>query len=216
MTAGGDEVAHWARWHVDYTDPTSPLSQRLRVVISRIHQAVDLLPPGPISLISACAGQGHDVVLALHHHPRAADVAGYLVEWDEHNVTQATAALRAAGLHGITAARADASEVDLYRDMPRADLLLLCGIFGNVSDGDVENTIAHASSLCAPRAFVIWTRHRRAPDLTPRIRGWFGEAGFEERSFESAGENYFSVGMHRLVSQPSRPVPGLKLFTFMR
>lgn len=216
MTEAGQGQTPWATWHEGYADPSSRVSQRLRVVISRIHEAVDLLPPGPISLTSVCAGQGHDVVLALQHHPRAADIAGYLVEWDEYNVTQASAALRAAGLPSVTAVRADASEVDGYRDMPRADLLLLCGIFGNVSDDDVENTIAHASSLCAPRALVIWTRHRRAPDLTPRIRGWFGEAGFEELSFESHRENLFSVGLHRLVGQPSRPLPGLKLFTFLR
>ena len=39
--------------------------------------------------------------------------------------------------------------------------------------------------LCARRASVIWTRHRRRPDLTPRIRAWFHEAGFVERTFES-------------------------------
>jgi hypothetical protein len=216
MTAAGDQGTHWASWHQDYADPTSPLSQRLGVVVSRIHQAVDLLPPGPIRLISACAGQGHEVVLALQHHPRSADVSGYLVEWDEYNVHEASGILRAAGLHGIKAVRADASDVDTYRDMPRADLLLLCGIFGNVSDDDVENTIAHASSLCGPGAFVIWTRHRRAPDLTPRIRDWFGEAGLEEVSFESPGENSFSVGMNRLLSQPLPTVPGLTLFTFLR
>jgi hypothetical protein len=215
MTAG-DDATHWASWHQDYADPTSPLSQRLAVVVNRVQQAVGQLPPGPISIISACAGQGHDVVLALQDHPRAADVTGCLVEWDEHNVHLAAAALRSAGLLGIEAIRADASELNTYRDMPRADLLLLCGIFGNVSDQDVENTIAHASRLCAPGAFVIWTRHRHAPDLTPRIRAWFGQAGFEELSFESPGENAYSVGMNRLVHQPSRSAPGLKLFTFLR
>ena len=215
MAAASDET-NWASWHHDYADPTSPLSQRLRVVVSLVQRAVDLLPPGPISVISACAGQGHDVVLALQGHHRAAEVSGSLVEWDEHNVDQAAAALRSAGLDGIEAIRADASELDTYRDMPRADLLLLCGIFGNVSDEDVENTIVHTPQLCSPGAFVIWTRHRHAPDLTPRIRDWFGEAGFEEVSFESPGENSFSVGMTRLVGNPGRAVPGLKLFTFLR
>jgi hypothetical protein len=181
-----------------------------------MHLALDLLPPGPISLISACAGQGHDVVLALQRHPRAGSVSGYLVEWDEHNVRQAAAALRSAGLDGIEAIRADASETDAYRDMPRADLLLLCGIFGNVSDDDVQNTVHKASQLCSPGAFTIWTRHRRAPDLTPQIREWFGEAGFGEVSFESPGEDSFSVGMNRLAHAPIDYAPGAKLFTFLR
>lgn len=31
---------------------------------------------------------------------------------------------------------------------------------------------------------VIWTRHRRLPDLTPRIRAWFTDAGFDEVAFD--------------------------------
>jgi hypothetical protein len=215
MTAAG-EATHWASWHQDYADPDSPLSQRLGVVVSQIQQALDRLPPEPIRLISVCAGQGNDVVLALRNHPYADKVSGYLVEWDEHNVQQAGNALRSAGLGGIEAIRADASETDTYRDMPRADLLLLCGIFGNVSDDDVHNIIGQASRLCSPGAFVIWTRHRHAPDLTPRIREWFREAGFEEISFESPGENSFSVGMNRLVQLPGTAAAGQKLFTFLR
>ena len=32
---------------------------------------------------------------------------------------------------------------------------------------------------------MIWTRHRREPDLTPQIRAWFTGAGFEELAFGS-------------------------------
>jgi hypothetical protein len=48
-------------------------------------------------LVSACAGQGGDVVGALDGHPRAADVTGRLVEWDEDNVIAAREALLASG-----------------------------------------------------------------------------------------------------------------------
>jgi hypothetical protein len=71
------------------------------------------------------------------------------------------------------------------RRCPPADLLLLCGIFGSVSDADIERTAAAAPALCAPGATVIWTRHRRPPDLTPRIRGWFTDAAFDEVAFEA-------------------------------
>ncbi|HET7901924.1 MAG TPA: hypothetical protein VFL59_12115, partial [Candidatus Nanopelagicales bacterium] len=206
----------WNAWHEQYADPASPLSQRLAVVVSRIQQAVDRVPPGPIRIISVCAGQGHDVVSALQGSPRAADVTGFLVEADGTNVAEAAAALRDARLTGIEAVCADASELDTYRDMPRADVLLLCGIFGNVSDSDVQRTIEHASTLCAPGAFVVWTRHRRAPDLTPRIRGWFDAAGYDEVSFDSPGADSFSVGMHRLRAEPAGPAPDVTLFRFIR
>jgi hypothetical protein len=51
--------------------------------------------------VSACAGQGRDVVGALNGHPRAPDVTGRLVEWDEDNVIAAREALLASGLRGI-------------------------------------------------------------------------------------------------------------------
>ena len=34
---------------------------------------------------------------------------------------------------------------------------------------------------------MIWTRHRREPDLTPQIRDWFPASGFEEIAFDAPG-----------------------------
>ena len=79
----------------------------------------------------------------------------------------------------------DASQPAGFADALPADVLLLCGIFGNVSMADIQRTIAAAPALCAPGATVIWTRHRREPDLTPQIRAWFTAAGFEELAFGS-------------------------------
>jgi hypothetical protein len=41
---------------------------------------------------------------------------------------------------------------------------LLYGIFGNISDADVRTAIEAEPELCAPRADVVWTRHRHEPD----------------------------------------------------
>ena len=62
---------------------------------------------------------------------------------------------------------------------------MLCGIFGNVSDRDIERTIRAAPALCRPGATVIWTRHRRPPDLTAQVRAWFTESGFEDVAFDA-------------------------------
>jgi hypothetical protein len=64
-----------------------------------------------------------------------------------------------------------------------ADLVLVCGVFGNISDDDVKTTVLALPTLCAHGGTVIWTRHRREPDLTGAIRTWFKEAGFVERAF---------------------------------
>jgi hypothetical protein len=212
--AGSAPSSHWWRWHLDYDDPGSDLSRRLAVVQARIRQELAEMPAGPIRLVSACAGQGRDVVGALDGHPRAADVTGRLVEWDPDNVAAARQALLATGLAGIEVEQGDAAVTDIYDGAVPADVLLLCGIFGNVTDEDVENTATNASRLCAPGAVVMWTRHRRPPDLTPAIRRWFEQGGFAELAFDSPGDQSFAVGTHRLGSDPLPFQPGLRLFTF--
>jgi hypothetical protein len=67
---------------------------------------------------------------------------------------------------------------------------------------------------------VIWTRHRRAPDLTPRLREWFAHAGFKEVAFGSPDASGLrSVGVHRLttanvVRSGTPRLPAERLFTF--
>jgi hypothetical protein len=93
---------------------------------------------------------------------------------------------------------------------------MVCGVFGNITDDDVHHTISRLPMLCAPGAAVIWTRHRQPPDLTPTIRSWFSESGFEEVTFDSPGEGAFGVGSHRLVEDPLPLAPAVRLFTFIR
>ena len=174
------------------------------------------LSPRTDRLLSACAGQGHDVVAALRDHPRAGDVVGRLLEADPRNSELARLALADAGHSGIEAVCGDASRTEAYAGIAPADVVLLCGIFGNVTDDDVRTTVQHASMLCARGGQVIWTRHRRAPDVTPRIREWFGDNGFEEVAFDSPGPDRLSVGTHRRLSEPTPLLPGVRLFTFTR
>jgi hypothetical protein len=70
-------------------------------------------------------------------------------------------------------------------------------------------------SLSAPGALVLWTRHRKPPDLTPAIRSWFEAAGFREEAFDSSPDGFMTVGAHRLTGQPAALVPGQRLFSFV-
>ncbi len=211
---------HWARWHEAYDDPSSPLRGRLALVQRRLSEALAAAPPGPVSVVSLCAGQGHDVLGVLPGHPRRADVHAVLVELDPHNAALAAQRAKQADLAGVDVRPADAALVAGYADALPADVLLLCGIFGNVSERDIARTIAAAPALCASGGTVIWTRHRRPPDLTPRLRAWFAEAGFDEVAFDSpAGVGMIGVGMHRLpAGPPTRPgtaaLPSDPLFAF--
>jgi len=122
--------------------------------------------------------------------------------------------MRRAGLHGVEVLPADAGLTDSCAGAVPAEIVVACGIFGNIAGSDIQATVAALPSLCAPGALVVWTRHRRPPDLTPAIRSWFGQAGFGEEAFDTSRDGFMSVGAHRLTGEPAALVPGQRLFTF--
>jgi len=206
----------WAAWHAAYDDPSSPLNARLKRVRSHVSDAIDHAPAGRVGLVSLCAGQGHDVIGVLPHHPRRDDVRAVLVEADVRNAGLARRAAAGQGLSQVEVRQADASLVASFADALPADVLLLCGIFGNVSDRDIRRTVQAASALCRPGATVIWTRHRHPPDLTPQIRAWFTENGFEEIVFDALETSALTgVGVNRLCRAPADSPPSHRLFTFL-
>jgi hypothetical protein len=203
----------WQAWHASYEDPDSELGRRLALVQKQLRAALERAPAGPIRLISVCAGQGHDAIGVLVDHPRRADVSARLVELDAENVELAQGAARAAGLDAVQAVAADASLTDSYAGAVPADVILVCGVFGNLSAQDVASAIEQLGQLCAPHATVIWTRHRRAPDMVPQIREAFERSGFEETAFDDAPP--FGVGVNRLVANPRPLRSGVKMFDFI-
>jgi hypothetical protein len=210
-------VEDWVAWHEAYDDPSSSLSARLRHVRSHLSDAIDQAPAGQVRLVSLCAGQGHDVMGVLPYHSRRDDVRAVLVESDARNAGLARRAAAGQGLSQVEVRQADASLVADFADALPADVLLLCGIFGNVSDRDIERTVRAAPALCRAGATVIWTRHRRPPDVTPQIRAWFAESGFEEIAFDALETSALtSVGVSRLSRAPAAGPPGHRLFTFSR
>jgi hypothetical protein len=203
-------MADWTGWHAQYEDPSSPLSHRLAAVRQQVTLALDRAAPGPLRLLSLCAGKGLDVLPVLATHPCGRDVRGRLVELDP----ELAAAARAAAPPSIEVLTADAGDPTASAGAVPADLLLLCGIFGNVPDEDIQRTVAAVPSLLATGGTVIWTRHRREPDLTPQVRAWFAAAGVAETAFVAAPGTGWAVGAG-VLHAPSTPLDGARrLFTF--
>jgi hypothetical protein len=205
----------WWEWHGPYDDPASPLSERLTIVQRHLRGAFDRCPAGPIRVISMCAGQGRDLLPVLAEHSRRRDVLACLVELDRRNIEWARAAAgRATGVT-IDIRQVDAGFTDAYAGAVPAAIVLACGIFGNITEEDIHRTVSALPTLCAGDATVIWTRHRRPPDLTPTIRQWFGEAGFSEEAFETPDGTFFGVGAERFIGAPRPLEPGRRMFTFV-
>ena len=210
MSAAGRD---WHAWHDAYDDPGSSLTRRLAVVRARIADTLDAAPPGPLRAVSMWAGQGRDLIPVLASHPRGPDVTARLVELDPALAATARRSASDAGLPGVDVVTADASLTDAYAGQVPADLVLACGVFGNISESDIRRTVGCCAQLCATGSITLWTRKRTPPDLVPQICDWFGQEGFELNwlSDPAAG---FGVGVHRFMAPPRQLAAGLRMFSF--
>lgn len=212
-----DDKIDWKAWHAPYDEPGSRLARRLATVQQRLREALDARPPGRIRLVSMCAGEGRDVIPVLASHDRGRDVDALLVELDPRNAAAAEAAARGASLSNVRVLVADAGLTENYADAVPPDIVLACGIFGNISDADIERTVRALPMFCSAGATVLWTRGRwKDNDPTEQIRRWFGESGFEEVAYDAPDEWLYSVGANRYVGTPRALEPGITLFEFFR
>lgn len=203
----------WIAWHAAYDDPESALSKRLDVVVGIIATALDAAPKGDIRIVSLCAGDARDLARAAKAHPRAGDLVGCVVEFDQTLAARAELSLSTI-CPRIDVRCADAGASSSFADALPADLVLLAGIFGNVSDADIQHTIDQIPAMCRAGATVVWTRHRRPPDLTPMIRSWFAEVGCKPGRFESPGSDKFAVGSETYTGETADDPVSPRLFEF--
>jgi hypothetical protein len=208
-------VTDWLRWHAAYDDPGSSLARRLGVVRGRIREALASAPGGAtVRVLSPCAGDGRDVLPELARGGHAA--TAMLVEMDRTRAVGAADRARRLGVDGTLVVVGDAGRTSTFSQALPVDLLLLCGIFANVSEDDIRTTVGAVPGMLRSPGTVIWTRGDSAPDLRPSVRRWFVAAGLEEVGFDG-GTGPFGVGVARLVSplDAAPPLPE-RLFTFRR
>jgi len=207
-------VTDWQEWHGRYDDADSSLSRRLLVVQRRL----DELLRGASHVrrvLSLCAGDARDILPVLARQSPGQRPTVTLVEIDP---MLSAAARRRAADSGVVVNTivGDAGLAATWHDVVPVDLLVLCGIFGNIGAEDIRATINAAPALLTRGGTVLWTRgYFTDEDLRPRIRQWFAEAGFVEIAFDSEPVGY-GVGVSRLaVEAPVTRVPD-RLFSFVR
>lgn len=205
-------------WLEGYDDPASGLPWRLRRVRAAIGAALDRAP-GPVRVLSACAGDGRDVIGTLAGRPDADRVVADLLELHPAIAERARDGARRAGLPQVRVHTADAGRSDSYAGLAPADVVLLVGVFGNIDEGDLRRTIGAAPQLCRPGATLIWTRGRGGTltDLDAEVRAAFAAAGFTELDHGTDEHGHRpAVGVVR-YDGPSVPLaPGRVWFTFRR
>jgi hypothetical protein len=210
------ELRDYRAWHADYDDPTSGLSWRLGTVRGYLRDALDA-KPGPARVVSACAGDGRDIIGVLAGRDDADRVSTTLIEIDAELSATARAAAASGGVDHVDIRTRDAGSTDAYVGAVPADVVLLVGIFGNITDADVERTVRSSPQFCAPGAVLVWSRGLDRYDLNPSIRQWFAESGFVEIDYAvHVGRDHTSAGAMRYEGPPVALEAGRPLFTFVR
>src|SRR5262249_4727487 len=135
----------WHAWHDEYDDPTSSLARRLVEVRSQLSTVLAACE-GTVRLLSLCSGDGRDTIPVLASCER--EVTACLVELDPELSESARRAASAAGVE-VEVRTGDAGEVATFADLLPVDVLMLCGVFGNVDDSDVVRSTAAARLMVA-------------------------------------------------------------------
>jgi hypothetical protein len=208
----------YLRWHDAYDDPDSDLSWRLRQAQGYIRQALDDLQ-GPVTVLSLCAGDGRDVLEVLASRDDSSRVCTTLIELHPFLAQRARTFAAQAGLRCVTVRREDAGNTAAYAGSVPADLVIMMGIFGNISDDDVHRTIETAPQLCRRGATLLWSRSVNGKDHNFSVRIWLTVAGFSEldyQEFDQDEHERAALGSARYDGPPQPFVPGRQLFAFLR
>ncbi len=185
----------WHAWYGAYDDPDSELSRRLAVVRGEL-AAVLADRAGPVTLLSLCAGDGRDTlpVLASSTTP----VSAVLVELDPDLAEAGRRQAAALGLE-VDVRTDDAGVVAAWMDVVPVDVLMMCGVLGNVSDDDARRILTGAALMLQRGGTMIWTRGNHGSgdeDPSEWLRGLLLDAGWEERSFVRPDDASYRVGVH--------------------
>src|SRR5689334_5580303 len=79
----------WSAWHDAYARPGSGLGERLIAVRNHIDALLSATAPEPVRVVSACAGDGRDLLGVLAGRSDAERVTALLVEYDAALVARA-------------------------------------------------------------------------------------------------------------------------------
>ncbi len=212
-------VRDYLAWHEKYDDPGSSLPRRLVLVRDVLRTELDARP-GPVRVVSLCAGDGRDILGVLGEREDGARFSVALVEVLPELVERATSA--AAEVEAdVQVVCADAGCSQTYEGLATvpADVVLLVGVLGNISDADVAATVAAMPRLCAPGATLLWSRGRSlegADDFVTPVREAFAAAGFTEVSIRSfdVHDDRTALGVVRFDGEPMPLGPRQTWFTF--
>jgi 2-polyprenyl-3-methyl-5-hydroxy-6-metoxy-1,4-benzoquinol methylase len=203
-------MGYWYDWHIEkHSDPNSYTSQRMTDIGLVIEEYLkDTVHRS--NIVSVCAGQGLDLIPILRQYPNSADA--YLIDIEQQNIDHINKI--STGLEGIHTYAADATVSNTYinNKIPRANLLLVCGVFAHLTSEDQSIFIQNMRSLLKPGGYVIWTR---IDEYLNDIHEKFENNGYKKIDLSHINLSTGSVGMSRLKESIKTLHPDKQIFNFL-
>ncbi|PHJ57717.1 type 12 methyltransferase [Nostoc linckia z18] len=206
----------WFEWHELYNSEPK-LQQRLEIVREYIAYSLNASADGPIHIVSVCAGDGRDLLGTLKNHPRKQDVYARLVEINPSLVERGRATIESLGLDKqIEFINGDATIATNYVGAVPANIVLVCGVFGNLpEETELNRLLDNLSFLSKEGAFVIWTRgHSNGIAYSDNVRKTLRVFGFEEVNFKLTATGDMGIGINRYLGKNLTVPKEQQLFVF--
>lgn len=137
-----------------------------------------------------------------------------MVELDSLNASFLHGALGSTELKDAAVVVADAGITDVYLDAVPADLLLLGGVFANITLADASRTVTALTQMCRPGATVVWTSYGPRLDEADEVLALFETSSFERVELQRDTDGHYLVAAHRYRG-PAQVLPaGQRFFGF--
>jgi hypothetical protein len=120
-------------------------------------------------------------------------------------------------LPSVEVVEADAGRSSTYASLPRADVVVLSGVFRYLGRRDLRRTARGLRQVCASDATVIWTLGGGLRCTVEDVRRAFERAGFHEIAFRThrpIRDAEGVVAMHRMEAPPEPLQPNRTWFRF--
>lgn len=209
----------WNEWHHVYDSPNAKFAQRLATTHALLAEILNDRPPGAITVIDVCAGQGRVTLPLVLTHPRGADIHAILIDADAQCCDEARAFAAEHALAHVDVIHGDAGVSDTYVGCARGDIVIFSGVIRYLSRRDLKRTMRALPQLCTPAATVVWSQCGDRYISIAGVRRTLASAGFREvalRDHSGTAMRRASgfVGAACMTTNASPLVPGVRWFQF--
>ena len=182
-------------WHLNHNDMNSTPYKRNKDEQNLIKTCLNSIKNN-VNIISICSGQARDILPILAGKKDNNKINTYLIDTDLECLEYADNYAKENKIPNVHLINKNAGLRETYNDIPQADIIIICGVFGHLSLLDIKSTISFIKHLLNENGFVIWSRHKFDNDISEDIKNIFKELNFNELAFVSPEDEPYTLGLH--------------------